>query len=308
MSLPPLRQSCLRLATLGCALILVGSLAVARAVVAQVDGCPEPNDDPATACPLASGAVVQSVIDRPGDVDMYRLVVGGGGGQVALDLTELPADYDLYLIDSGGGVLGQSVHEGTAPEQLQLTVQTGTYFAIVQADLSREVDASRPYTLTMTLSAGSGQATAESVGGPSNPPAAQPVPGGPWPACGQPTAMPPSMSVVAPAAGLAQRLAAFGGGWEGRWGGSLPSRLIVEQVYSTGAIVVYAWGDHPQGRFKAGWLRTRAAISPEGVLSWTSSGNSFRFVMAADLLGVDGTLDQSGSISAVSMLRCSVGP
>lgn len=137
------------LVALGLGVMLMASIPRVPEIAAQGDGCPEPNDDPATACPLTSGSDVQSVIDRPGDVDTYKLIVYGGG-QVSLDLTGLPADYDLYLVDANGGVLGQSVHEGTAPEQLQLTVQPGTYYAVVQADPSRDVNPSQPYTLRLT--------------------------------------------------------------------------------------------------------------------------------------------------------------
>ena len=126
-------------------------------VVAQDGGiCPEPNDDPSAACTLASGTTVQSFIERPGDIDVYR-VVASGAGRIQVDLTDLPADYDLYLADASGGVIGQSAHEGTAPESLQLAVQPRTYYVFVQADPAREIDASQPYTLTLTLSVGAGQ-------------------------------------------------------------------------------------------------------------------------------------------------------
>src|SRR4051794_27462289 len=84
--------------------------------LAQVDGCPEPNDAPDVACTLMDGAVVQSRLEQPADRDVYRIVVEPGTDQIAVDLSELPADYDLYLTDSNNQLLGESVQEGTAPE------------------------------------------------------------------------------------------------------------------------------------------------------------------------------------------------
>src|SRR3954454_16048094 len=85
----------------------------------QTVDCPEPNNDLSTACDLGNDALLQGVLDNPGDIDVHRLNLTTGG-RVQADLTDLPADYDLYLSDANGGVVGQSVHEGTTPEQLTL--------------------------------------------------------------------------------------------------------------------------------------------------------------------------------------------
>src|SRR4051794_36368039 len=42
---------------------------------AHADACPEPNDEPASACLLSGDAVVTGVLDRVGDVDAYHLDV-----------------------------------------------------------------------------------------------------------------------------------------------------------------------------------------------------------------------------------------
>lgn len=122
-----------------------------RPVLAQDDGCPEPNDDIATACPFAEGVVVRSTLSAPSDVDMFRITVGAGIDEIRVELFDLPADYDLYLTDARGRVLGQSVHEGTAAESLQLGVQPGTYFATVRADVSRAVVPDQMYTLRLSF-------------------------------------------------------------------------------------------------------------------------------------------------------------
>src|SRR6185436_1883717 len=75
--------------------------------------------------------------------------------------SELPADYDLYLMTATGGVLGQSVHEGTAPESLEFVALPGDYFIVVQADPEREIDSGRAYSLVVQ---------AENVAAASTPP------------------------------------------------------------------------------------------------------------------------------------------
>ena len=81
---------------------------------AQAGGCPEPNDEPTAACPLGDGTTVQATLDRQGDVDVYRVTAGDDTSMVQVDLTNLPADYASTCSTRPGGMVGQSVHEGTA--------------------------------------------------------------------------------------------------------------------------------------------------------------------------------------------------
>jgi hypothetical protein len=154
------------------AVLAIGVLcAPSSRTFALADPCPEPNDTPATACELNPDGPIQGFIDRSGDLDAYRILIAGAG-QIQVDLVDLPADYDLYLTDPNGAVIGQSVREGTTPERLQLTVQPGAFFAVVRADLSREVDPHRPYTLSLTLISAVGGAPASA----RPPPTAMPTP------------------------------------------------------------------------------------------------------------------------------------
>lgn len=149
---PSTSRSSRRLVTLMSAILLAAQVVLVPPTVglAQDTSCPEPNDDVASACPIPANATVRGVIDRPEDRDVYRVVVETPG-RFLIDLTDLPADYDLYAIDAVGGVLGQSVHEGTAAEQVQFNVAAGTYFIVVQADLQRQVDPLSPYTLRVAF-------------------------------------------------------------------------------------------------------------------------------------------------------------
>ena len=115
----------------------------------------------------------------------------------------------------------------------------------------------------------------------------------------------PESVVTPPPAGLASELAAFSGTWEGMWDGILQSRLIVETIDTKSARVVYVWGDHPSGAFKAGWQRYKAKILPEGKLQWGSSVE-FTFQMTKDRMSIKGERVRAGVISQVTMKK--VGP
>jgi len=116
---------------------------------------------------------------------------------------------------------------------------------------------------------------------------------------------PPEVKIIPPAPGLAPEFAAFSGTWEGTWGGVLPSRLIVETIDAESARVVYAWADHPEGRFKGGWGRYRAKVLPVVKLEFGSSQVKFRFEMAKDRMSIHGEREQEGTIATVTMTKVS---
>jgi hypothetical protein len=78
-------------------------------------------------------------------------------------------------------------------------------------------------------------------------------------------------------ADLPSEVAAFSGSWEGRWAGIVVSRLVV-----------WAWGDLPDGNVKRGWSRHRAQMLPGGRLQWESSSLKFTFTMAKSRMSLDG--------------------
>jgi hypothetical protein len=113
---------------------------------------------------------------------------------------------------------------------------------------------------------------------------------------------PPELHITVPAADLPPEVAAFSGTWEGTWDDVLPSRLVVEEIDTESARVVYAWADHPQGRFQAGWARVRARVLPGGTLQWGSDGK-FTFTMARDRLSINGKWEEAGHIATVIMKK-----
>jgi hypothetical protein len=113
---------------------------------------------------------------------------------------------------------------------------------------------------------------------------------------------PPELHITVPSAGLPPELAAFSGTWEGAWDDVLPSRLVVEEIDTESARVVYAWADHPQGRFQAGWSRVKAKVLPGGTLQWGSDGR-FTFTMARDRLSINGKWEEADHLATVTMKK-----
>ena len=113
---------------------------------------------------------------------------------------------------------------------------------------------------------------------------------------------PPEVHIVVPATDLPREVAAFSGTWEGAWDDVLPSRLVVEEIDTESARVVYAWADHPQGRFQAGWSRVRAKVLPGGALQW-GSDERFTFTMARDRLSINGKWEEAEHMSTVIMKK-----
>ena len=113
---------------------------------------------------------------------------------------------------------------------------------------------------------------------------------------------PPDLRIVAPSPELPGEIAAFSGVWEGRWDGTLESRLAVERIDSGSATVIYSWADSPQGRFKGGWVRVRATVLPGGKLRW-GSNIQFTFEMAKDRMSIEGDRVAAGESSMVTMRK-----
>ena len=112
----------------------------------------------------------------------------------------------------------------------------------------------------------------------------------------------------APAPKTAQQLqilpagvAALSGVWEGVGPDALPMRLVVEDLHENWAVVLYTWGDQPDGMFQKGWVRVRAKVLPGGKLFWQHPGD-FTFQLSDDRTTLVGTREQGG-LAATSLMR-----
>ena len=103
----------------------------------------------------------------------------------------------------------------------------------------------------------------------------------------------PDTRVAQPAKNVPPEVASLAGIWEGARGQVFPSRVVVEKVHPEWANILYAWEDDPNGRFQAGWVRTRAKVLPGGKLHWRHPGD-FTFELSEDYTALVGKKDQAG--------------
>ncbi len=74
--------------------------------------------------------------------------------------------------------------------------------------------------------------------------------------------LPNDISIIPPAAGLAKELAVFSGKWTGTWNYGMDSILIVEEIGSSWAKVVYSIGDVPRFNVSAKYFRFTCKVTP----------------------------------------------
>jgi len=119
-------------------------------------GCPEalPDDDFASARPLAIGTTLNDYICHPEDVDFFSFTLSPGD-TVTVDLFNLEVDYAVALYDHAGPPeVGFSDNSLTTDEQIVFTTgQTGTHFVKVFSSGGEYLASSNPYALRVTLGA-----------------------------------------------------------------------------------------------------------------------------------------------------------
>jgi len=74
--------------------------------------------------------------------------------------------------------------------------------------------------------------------------------------------LPPDIKIVPPSFDVPQEIAAFSGKWTGLWEGYFNSILIVEEITSTEAKVLYANEADARWKVKAGYKRFTARVVP----------------------------------------------
>jgi hypothetical protein len=77
---------------------------------------------------------------------------------------------------------------------------------------------------------------------------------------------------------------------------------VVEGVHPEWASVLYTWPEDPNGRFRPGWIRTRAKILPNGKLHWRHPGD-FTFELSEDYTALVGKMDRAGRTATIVLYR-----
>jgi hypothetical protein len=106
--------------------------------------------------------------------------------------------------------------------------------------------------------------------------------------------LPADVSIVAPSADMRKDIAAFSGKWVGRWAGNLDAILIVEEITSEKARVLYAWGDAPRWNVSRAYGRYQATVAP---------GRSSELAFGAG--SVNFTVSMNSDMSSVTITRVS---
>lgn len=113
--------------------------------------------------------------------------------------------------------------------------------------------------------------------------------------------LPDNVKIEPPASSVPAKRAAFSGRWQGIWDGPLAHVLIVEEVTTDEAVVVYAWG--PTSQVQGGFSRVRAKFKDDTTLVVTLQ----RPATASYAMQPDGTLngvyEWSGGIARAKMRR-----
>lgn len=116
--------------------------------------------------------------------------------------------------------------------------------------------------------------------------------------------LPEVIEIVAPSSDIPKEIAAFSGRWEGNWEGELDAVLIVEEIDSEKAKVIYAWGDSPRWRIDKDYSRIAAKVisGPPAKIEWGGGERpKFIFEMRKDLKTIKGTREFRGRYSVVTM-------
>jgi len=119
--------------------------------------------------------------------------------------------------------------------------------------------------------------------------------------------LPEGIEIITPSSDLLKEIAAFSGKWEGVWENVLDAILIVEEIDSEQAKVIYAWGDAPRWNITKGYSRGVAKVIPGSrpKIEWGEGVNRPKFVfkMNKNLKELWGTRDFKGSSATVIMKK-----
>ena len=76
--------------------------------------------------------------------------------------------------------------------------------------------------------------------------------------------LPDDIVIIEPGPEVNYVLRAFSGHWYGKWGGKIPSQLVIEYIDNSKTQLVYSIGSYPTSGVKKGWRRLTTAVSPDG--------------------------------------------
>ena len=119
--------------------------------------------------------------------------------------------------------------------------------------------------------------------------------------------LPEGIEITAPSQDVPKEIAAFSGTWQGVWDGQLDSILIVVEIDSEEAKVIYAWGDNARFNIRKGFSNHIAKVPPgsKPKIEWGDGKKSpkFEFSMRKNLKELWGTRYFKGMSSTILMKK-----
>ena len=118
--------------------------------------------------------------------------------------------------------------------------------------------------------------------------------------------LPQEIEIIPPPSDLPPEVAAFSGRWEGLWGGERESILIVAEIDSEKAKVIYAWGDNPRMKPDKGYSKHVAKVIPgaPAKIEWGGGERpKFTFKMGKDFKSIRGIREFRDSYVEITMKR-----
>lgn len=115
--------------------------------------------------------------------------------------------------------------------------------------------------------------------------------------------LPSDVHIVSPAPGVPREVAAFSGKWTGVWDGILDHILVVEDVATTDATVIYAYGTAGIWQInRPGWTRVKGAFVDGALRISLPRPATVTYRMRPDGT-LDGIYEWSGGTSRAKMTR-----
>ena len=100
--------------------------------------------------------------------------------------------------------------------------------------------------------------------------------------------VPRDFTIVPPSPDVPPDISAFSGIWEGKWGGGLDGKLIVERIDSKNAYIIISWGAM-QG-VDRGYLKAKVPVLAGPTLEYEDDINKWTFKMNSDLKSIQGEI------------------
>ncbi|MBI4698268.1 MAG: hypothetical protein HY758_05000 [Nitrospirae bacterium] len=100
--------------------------------------------------------------------------------------------------------------------------------------------------------------------------------------------LPRDVTIIPPSPDVPPNVSAFSGSWQGKWGGSLDGKLIVERIDSKTADIIISWG--AMSGVDRGYLKAKVPVLSGPTLEYEDNINKWTFRMNNNLRSIEGEI------------------